>query len=509
MPITELKCIEILMRHLAQNTDLEKEAETEFSEIESFDSVKTNLFNMVSIYNLIDHFTETPSFSLETFLHTGVIPGLYEEKTFTPSVDIPYLRDYKSFYKNLIEALKEENYIFDESNNVFVSSLKIETTLPQIWLYHLSEAVRRTKYERVYFYNKNKENNIVDSNALIDYLRHTKTFVVELTSGDPTVDFDLEFIAAQARTNSGLRNEKEVKVESIIEKFEASLPSNVTSKISRYRLSDALWLVNKAEQLGNAFYTESLDVQQKYINKWLLEFINSNDFNKNESQKFILLANSKSGYENHTSSIDKKEAIAGLFTLYLRLLKSVQPDFTCVSLTDFKIEEYSSENLQENILLLRHAIKHINKEDEKRSELGKTIQTILKEISEIDSASPEIDVKREEYYRLLEQYRSMETIAQKNNERRNVIQKAVQEEQKTSIESIAFDNDRIIDMIYKATQSGRIYFKHGTNQLILELYNDELGKVIFKASISMEKLITFIENLNFSIEEHMVPLKVG
>ena len=45
--------------------------------------------------------------------------------------------------------------------------------------------------------------------------------------------------------------------------------------------------------------------------------------------------------------------------------------------------------------------------------------------------------------------------------------------------------------------------------MIIELYNDELGKTIFKVSISTANLITFIENFNFRLEELEVPFKMS
>ena len=45
--------------------------------------------------------------------------------------------------------------------------------------------------------------------------------------------------------------------------------------------------------------------------------------------------------------------------------------------------------------------------------------------------------------------------------------------------------------------------------LIIELYNEELGKTIFKVSISTANLITFIENFNFGLEELDIPFKMS
>ena len=293
MPINELKCIEVLMRYLAQNSKLTQEIHSEFDETATYEHTKTNLFNLLTIFDLIENFDINQPFSLEYFLKTGVIIGMFEEPTITPDEDFKNKQDYLEFYKNLIEAFKEGNYLFDDTNNIFVSSEKLETVIPQIWLDRLSQAVKHTKYQRMYFFNKKKENNITDKNSLIDYIRHTKTFLVELSSSNPNIDYDLEFSSTEAKTNNAVRGNREIKIEDIIQIFQEQLSSECDCKISKYKLSDAFFLVSKAERMGREFYCEPLQVQQKYLNKWMLEYINSNERTKKETQKLILLANPK------------------------------------------------------------------------------------------------------------------------------------------------------------------------------------------------------------------------
>ena len=127
----------------------------------------------------------------------------------------------------------------------------------------------------MYFFNKKKENNITDKNSLIDYIRHTKTFLVELSSSNPNIDYDLEFSSTEAKTNNAVRGNREIKIEDIIQIFQEQLSSECDCKISKYKLSDAFFLVSKAERMGREFYCEPLQVQQKYLNKWMLEYINS------------------------------------------------------------------------------------------------------------------------------------------------------------------------------------------------------------------------------------------
>ena len=188
MLVQELSCIEVLLNHLVNNTDLNKEIFADFTSTLTFDTKKSNLFNICSIINLIRNYDGRKPFPLEPFVKNGTIKGIYDKPTFTPVIDPKYAYDEALFIKSIVEALKEDNYILDDDNSVFISSEKIETTLPQVWLYRLSEGYKRTKFSKFYFFNKTKEADISDKNSLIDYLRCTKTFLVTLTSNQARID---------------------------------------------------------------------------------------------------------------------------------------------------------------------------------------------------------------------------------------------------------------------------------------------------------------------------------
>ena len=86
MIMNELKCIEILIRHLLTKSNLETEILTEFKDEESFKGIKSNLFNLISIDSLLNNYPQTFFFSLESFLKTGIIPNMYEDRTITPHI---------------------------------------------------------------------------------------------------------------------------------------------------------------------------------------------------------------------------------------------------------------------------------------------------------------------------------------------------------------------------------------------------------------------------------------
>ncbi len=509
MPIKELKSIEILIRFLAKKTNLKDEISSEFSESESFNSSKINLFNLISINQLLEHFSLNQPFSLEQFLIDGKIPGMYEDAIYTPDNDPRFNYNYKQFYELLIEALKEGNYLFDDSNNIFVSSAKLETTIPQVWLYRLAQATKRNQYQRMYFYNKNKENNIIDKNSLSAYLHHTKTFLVELSSSNPNIDYDVEYLSTEAKTNSRIANNREVKVSDIMDIFNEEVSPGLDCRISKYKLKDSFFLIARAEHLGRAFYGETLEVQQRYLNKWMIEFINSNNKANQEAQKVTLIASDKKNREFEIEDINKKAAIIGLINLYLSIIQNLDIDLELISLTDFSIDEYLTPKTEKELIELNHVIRQINRSLEEKYLISKDIERIIAAIGKVDqvTASGELKMLTSEHTSLVEAFSRHEEREEELGKKRNMLQDSIRLSKQSSVESIAFDNDLILSMLLECTKRGRVYFKLGSNQVVFEAYNEELGKVIFKSTINLDKLITFIENLNYHVEDFSTTLK--
>ena len=99
------------------------------------------------------------------------------------------------------------------------------------------------------------------------------------------------------------------------------------------------------------------------------------------------------------------------------------------------------------------------------------------------------------------------TIRNLSSERNNLMA-TNRDKNDSSIEEIAFDNDRIMTLIERAVREGRIYLNpYNKNRLTIELHNDEIGKTIFRASISLEQLLQFIENNNFDLDNYQLALR--
>lgn len=491
MLINELKCIEVLMRYLINGESLETEISSKFDKMKDFENHKNNLFNLISINNLIKHFAGNQAFSLDTFLNTGIIPGMYTEPTAIPSTDPEYYTNYQEFYSNLIEALKENNYLFDEDNNIFVSSTNLEATIPQIWLYRLSQAVKREKYNKLFMYNK-KSTSIKNKAELQDYLRTTKTFLVELSSSNPNVNLDEIYADREANVKNSAKSNKVNKVDDMIDLFKSSIPESCTAKVNKYRINESYWIIKKAEELGDAFYTAPLKFQEALISEWVTERIKCNSKASEETQKFILLA-SPTNNKYPIETLNKNDIISGLFSLYVKLLSTIEHDLSSVSLSDFKIKSYIDEKSQTSKIDRRAIDREISLLNIKIDELVQEALTIFEDIKKMDLLTEfdAISVKRIRYNSLtdiINRYKAEKESLEESKSKLN------------DIASLAFDNNRIMDLLALTSDNGQIHVEEST--LTAELYNSQLSDPVFKVIINIRKLLNFIEDLNLTLEEY-------
>lgn len=498
----ELKCLEALMRHLILQTPLSKEVSSIFVEKQTFENSRLHLFNIISIENFLNNYVENPSFSLESFLYTGCVPNLYDEKIATPDVDSKYYEDYPTFYHHLYQALRNGNYTFDAENNIFVSSEEIETIIPPEWLYRLSNAFKKSTYKEIFLYNKKAENNIYDTNSLLDYIRYTKTFIVTLSSPNPNFNYIKTYKEIVNKTISSFKDKREIKVNDLIETFKSFVPPGCEVTISKYKLADSFWLVSQAEKLGPDFYNEPLEIQKKYINTWIIKYLNSNEVALKQTQKYLLLSNLDNQKPYLKSEIDSKDILIGLFNLYINIINSYGYDFNSLSLSDFRLHTYMSKDMQENLIKLKELIKLVNTKKENTLIIKEKINSILDDLvkNHHDLNSDDYQQSQEAFSAALNEFNEQESIELEYLTSRNQLQALINEDQKTAIAELAFDNEKIMSLINEATTKGRTYLSPSNKTLYIELYNDELGKCVFKAAISFSKLIDLVADINSHLE---------
>lgn len=497
MYLEEMKCISVLLRNAIKGEALSTNALSVFDNKEEFQEYKSNLFTLVSINEVLKSFNDVPSFSLSQFLETGVIPGLYDQETRVPEIGFMKYKGTKAFYNGLIESLKNNDYSFDSSNYLNIYNDDMVATIPQVWLYRLGQGMQKDKYERVFFFNKNKPERIRNKADLIEYLRRTKTFLVELSTSKKDKRANLEFSSAEAKTNYELKNRKDVSLEEVMKAFSSFVSSDFRSKISKYKVSDEFFLIRRAEQLGEVFYDEPIEVQEKFLNKWILERINSKVAQNSETQKFILLSNLRNSEYNEAEDLNMTQVIPGLFSLYINMLMAKKIDLSYTSLSDFKLKAYMDEETQwrkkhhketeSNVLLEREMLKNLSLE----------AKQILKEINELD-VMRDFDLISQKRARYVELVNLIEGV-----------EKSLASVDVTTpvgdVAEIAFDNDKIMSLINEATRNGRIYLEK--DMLVVELYNKDITVPVFKTTINIDRMLDFIENMNMNLEEFGVPSK--
>ena len=490
MFIQELSCLEVLLNHLVNDTDLNREIFTDFSSTLTFANKRSNLFNIVSINNLIANYHEPAPFDLDEFVRTGIIKGVYDKPTIIPIIDPKDQRDPVRFIRNLVEALKDDNYILDDEHSVFVSSGTVETSLPEAWLYRLSEGFKRKNFSKLYFFNKHEEADISDKVSLIDYLRHTKTFLVSLSS-ETRDDYEVEFAKAEALTNAEVKNSPVVRVEDLIKSFKRKIPKDYKVEVDRYKLSDLFFIVKKAEEAGQEFYTKPLEEQKKDINDWFVDFINSNARANESAQEFLLLGECS----------NKREVIIGLINQYFDLLEAEDFDFNQISLTDLKISTYIPADLQQSLEDRKTLVQAINRLKSEKADTKRQIdeyKVVLDKVSLTDEQFKDIKAR---LTTLVEKYRIIEQEEEKYQKTCTYLQDTVREEQKDSILDISFANNEIIKLIIEAVKHGRVYLNNNGTQVTFESYNNQVGKTTFKATINVRDLLTLIENINYALKE--------
>ncbi len=454
-----------------------------------FNRAKINLINFATIETLINLYNSNPSFSLDDYLFDGQ-NSYFTEPIPTPSVDKRYITDYQSFYENLIKAFINGEYTFDDQNNIYVASEELETVVPPEWLFKLAQSFRRDNYKRVYFYHKNPNFTINDEHSLENYLHQVKTFMVTIKQGPKS---KRKFEYAKRETDLAIDTSKVVRINDVIETFKSNISNPNSVDITKFRIPSLQTLTTKAGKMGSKFYKLSLSEQQVLLNEWLLEYLDTNDLSIIEAQKYI-------ASPEETTSIDKEKALIGLFILYIQLINRLSLDLSNVSLSAFRIKDYASPKLQQYLMELNSIIQEQNNE-EKRSyeeELEDRITTLLNEIKDIDASkkSAILAAKQDEYYKALKEYEELKlTIEPALRTKRNSLQNLINYEQSNAIEELAFDYDTIMNLILGATKQGRIYFNpYESDELIIEIYNKELGRTTFRCKISKEKLLEFIRN---------------
>ena len=164
------------------------------------------------------------------------------------------------------------------------------------------------------------------------------------------------------------------------------------------------------------------------------------------------------------------------------------------------------DEFQKNLVRLHEIVKEINDYTQKKELVDSSIEAVLASLD--DTYGEELTKLEEDYSFLLNDRNKYDMTIQNLSSERNSLMATNRDKNDNAIEEIAFDNDRIMTLIERAVREGRVYLNpYNKNRLTIELHNDEIGKTIFRASISLEQLLQFVENNNFDLDDYQLALR--
>ena len=484
----EMNVIEVLLYYLDNQGDFERIVDEEFSSFQSFQSSKINLFNLISINSIV---------SLNPNLDDESIDKLVSK------IELITNHNYtnRELIENIINALRNNNYSFDVNNNIIITCEDLELVVSSSWVYELANVCNDSTFNRVLLFNKNMNLDIHDKKSLLNYLYHTKAFLVSMRSNNK--DLDSIYRHAQANAKGMLVDKDSVKTYDIKDALYRNVPSDVETEITSCDLNNYNRLVEKVDS-DRRFYNRSLKEQKERLSKWILEDQVVDISDNIELSKLLFLVNKNSSYKELFSSIDRNKCIVALFRMYMWLLTKMDMDYSNLYLSKIRIKSFMTDDLQKDHLNLKRVVRDISsdKYNKDRDELAKqvisnvSLSNALRENNmEKDNETVYTNIKS-----LVHQYVDNVKAEEKLCNKRNSLQNVIQYKQENSALDVAFDNDVVMDLILSALYSGKVYVDN-KDVIHIEKYNDETGMKIFEGVIPFRDFIYFVECSNEDLIE--------
>lgn len=500
----ELKAIELCLRYLTEKTKLNNVIRNEFEDVEEFAKAKMNMYNFTSIVTILSNQNVSAyNFDLPRFFNDGT-SHLYKTPLSKNDCDFHTGLSFPDIINAIITSFQKNEFSFDEFNNVIISNKDLEITMSPEWLRRLAENIKYSQKKQVYLFNKNYENNIYDEKSLLNYLYHTKTFLV--SADDSKFEFNDEYKEETSKVQKKYANTKKAKAEDIQNALQKRLAKKWNVKVEKYTIPNYTYILQKAAANGESFYNLNLEQQKKIINQWLLEMESSSTYNMEQLRK-LLLAMNKFPINDLKKEIDLKACFLGLFSLYITALLASNIDPYEISITKFNITKYVSPSNLNVYLDLKKIIKQINnlsEQEKAKDSISSTINTKMAEINKLRDSDNDslMEQKIAELGTLITQYKKRKSYESSLQRQRNSYQSILQYNQAHSLEDIAFENDRILALIENCIINGRVYFDaYNANKIVVENFNKEVGLVDFKTTISVANLLTLIENINYYLDD--------
>ena len=490
MYTNELKVIEVLLNYLDNKENLNRIIDETFHDNELFNYSKINLFNLVCIKSIL---SSNPNLSNKD------IDSIVNNIEVISSNNLTN----KKIYEIIINEFKNNHYSLDKDNNILIYSKEFNAIVTSSWLYNLATISRNKTFNRALLFNKNEELDITDEKSLLNYLYHTKIFLVNMKNNE-----DLENIYKHALINTKgyLIGKESIKSYDIKELFLRNVPSNVEINISKYDFNNYRRIINILNNYPD-FYNLTLKKQKIIIEQAILGDESTNTIDYLNLNKYIL---STDIYKNKEiiNDLNIEECYIALFKMYMYIISNMNLDYSNLYLSKIRIKTNIDESMQEDFLSLKSIVKEIN-----NPKYINNINLIKEDISKSVKEANELrDNNREnklyEIYgdiaKQVDSYVRKEKELQELGEKRNSIQNLIHYKKSNSVLDISFDNDEIMKKIEEAIAIGRLYVDN--NNIVIEINNKEMGMNTFTAIIPIDDFLYLVECTNedvYNIEKKL------
>ena len=481
------RAVETLLYYLYNKGNISDLGADEFESEEEFLHARINLFNLVSINSIV---SLSPNFNGKDL--EEIIGGIQILNTSGNT-------NNRKIYNDIIDSLKNGSYTFDGDNNVVIKANGVRAIVRSLWLYNLAAMSKKNTFLRVFLFNKNAEMDIHDENSLLNYLYHTKMFLVRMSGNQSKLDDN--YNRAVRNTKGMLIDKSSIKSDEIAETLFRNIPKRVKASVAKYDFNNYIMFLEKAKK--GDFYDKSLVEQKEMIKGWIIEDeVASIEANVNLSRLIVLLNGQKS-YEEISSLVNVDMCIAALFKMYMYILLNMDVDYGSLYLSKIRIKNYVDQNLVNNYIELRQIIKEINSPrfNDELVDLRRAIKgdIVSCNISRGEGKSAEVNDFYEKIKKGIRVFVERSKEQEELNRRRNTKQNIIHYERSALPMDLAFDANKIMDLIGAAIEDGRIYLL-GDN-IYVEINNKEMGMNILKLVISKNDLMYFIESSNEMLDK--------
>lgn len=484
MYANELKVIELLLNYLDSKGNLTSLVEDSFNSEEEFIISKINLFNMISINSIM---SLNPSFTDKEI--DKIISGiqvLNNDKKLSN----------REIYDNIIFCLKNKLYAFDRDNSILMRNDNIRVVGSSSWLYNLVSMSKDNTFLRVLLFNKNEEMDIHDERSLLNYLYHTKMFLVKLTGQKNKLESIYKH--AVINTKGMLMGKRRIKGYDIRDTFYRNIPNGVGVDVAKYDFNNYSMFASKAK--NNGFYDKQLKQQKEMIEEWILEDESISIEANIALSKLIFLLDGKKSYEEISKLVDVNLCYASLFRIYMYSLANMDINYDNLYLSKIRIKNFVDADMVNDYSSLKGIIKEINSEryneDEEKIKDGVKNDIVQCNLLRTEGKDLENVKNYRKVKKGLDEYIKREKELVELGKKRNSMQNIIHYKKNNLPIDLAFDNDRIIELIEKADKTGRIYVDSVNNTINVDINDREMGMNVFRAVIPIDDFLYFVECSN-------------